>query len=82
MKNIFTINKTLPSYSLKHGDDARMTKVRTKSIGVELITYPGNKLWRHLVQEIKQSSNFPIFKNKLDVGMVQNATVCSAKYIS
>ena len=46
------------------------------------LAYLGNKLWQHLPQEIKQSNSFTIFKNKLDFGMVENATVGSAKYIS
>ena len=46
-------------------------KVRTTSFGVESIAYLGNKLWQKLPQEIKQSSSLPIFKNKLDVGMVE-----------
>ena len=70
------------SYGLRHGDDAQLPKVRTTSFGVESIAYLGNKLWQNLPQEIKQSNSHTIFKNKLDVGMVENATVGFAKYIS
>ena len=80
MKDIFMQRNI--TYSLKHGDDAQVLKVRTTSFGVESIASLGNKLWQNLPQEIKQSNSFPIFKKKLDVGMVENATVAFAKHIS
>ena len=70
------------SYSLRHGDDAQLPKVRTTSFGVESIAYLGNKLWQILPQEINNQTAFPTSKEKLDVGMVENATVGFAKYIS
>ena len=80
MKEIFMQRNI--SYSLRHGDDAQLPKVRTTSFGVESISYLGNKLWQNLPQDLKQSNSLPIFKNKLDVGMVENATVGFVKYIS
>ena len=53
------------SYSLRHGNDAQLPKVRTTSFGVESIAYLGNKLWQNLKQEIKQSSSLPIFKKQI-----------------
>ena len=53
------------SYSLRHGDDAQVPKVRTTSFGVESIAYLGNKLWQILPQEIKQSNSLPIFKKQI-----------------
>ena len=50
------------SYSLRHGDDAQLPKVRTTSFGVESIAYFGNKLWQNLPPEIKQSNSLTIFK--------------------
>ena len=72
------------SYSLRHGDDAQLPKVRTRttSFGVEFIAYLGNKLWQNLPQEINNQTALLSSKNKLDVGMVENATAGSAKYIS
>ena len=70
------------SYGLRHGDGAQLPKVRTTSFRVEFIAYFGNKLWKNLPQEIKQSNSLPSSKNKLDVGMVENATVGFVKYIS
>ena len=52
-------------YSLSHGDDAQLPKVRTTSFGVESIAYLGNKLWQILPQEIKQSNSLPIFKKQI-----------------
>ena len=69
------------SYSLRHGDDAQLPKVRTTSFGVESIAYLGNKLWQTLPQEIKQSNTHPIFKNGLAVGMAINAVVGSTKNV-
>ena len=46
MKDVFM--KRNISYSLRHGDDALMPKVRTTSVGVESITYLGNRLWQHV----------------------------------
>ena len=43
------------SYSLRHGDDAQLPKVRTTPFGVESIAYLGNKLWQNQTQEIKES---------------------------
>ena len=53
------------SYSLRHGDDAQLPKVRTTSFGVESIAYLGNKLWQNLPQEIKQSNSLTIFKKQI-----------------
>ena len=63
MKDVF-IQRNI-SYSLRHGDDAQLAKVRTTSFGVESIAYLGNKLWQKLPQEIKQSSNLPTFKKQI-----------------
>ena len=79
MKEIFMQRNI--SYSLRHGSHAQLPKVQTTPFGVESIAYLGNKLWQILPQEIKQSNSISIFKNKLDVGMVENATVGFSKYI-
>ena len=60
MKEIFMQRNI--GYSLRHGDDAQLPKVRTTSFGVESIAYLGNKLCQILPQEIKQSNSLPIFK--------------------
>ena len=81
MKEIFMQRNI--SYSLRYGDDAQVPKVRRTSFGVESIAYLGNKLWQILPQEnktVKQPSHLQ--KNKLDVGMVENAAVGFAKRIS
>ena len=63
MKEIFMQRNI--GYSLRHGDDAQLPKVRTTSFGVESIAYLGNKLWQNLPQEIKQSNSLPIFKKQI-----------------
>ena len=63
MKEIFMQRNI--GYSLRHGDDAQLPKVRTTSFGVESIAYLGNKLWQILPQEIKQSNSLPIFKKQI-----------------
>ena len=63
MKEIFMQRNI--SYSLRHGDDAQLPKVRTTSFGVESIAYLGNKLWQIVPQEIKQSNSLPIFKKQI-----------------
>ena len=63
MKEIFMQRNI--SYSLRHGDDAQLPKVRTTSFGAESIAYLGNKLWQILPQEIKQSNSLPIFKKQI-----------------
>ena len=70
------------SYSLRRGSDAQLPKVRTTSFGVQSIAYLGNKLWQTLPQEIKQANSLSIFKKQIRCGMVENATVGFAKYIS
>ena len=79
MKQIFMQRNI--SYSLRYGD-AQVPNVRTTSFGVESIAYLGNKLWQILPQEINSQTAFPSSKNKLDVGMVDNAAVGFAKCIS
>ena len=63
MKEIFMQRNI--GYSLRHGDDAQLPKVRTTSFGVESIAYLGNKLWQILPQEIKQLNSLPIFKKQI-----------------
>ena len=63
MKEIFMQRNI--SYSLRHGDDSQLPKVRTISFGVEPIDFLGNNLWQILPQEIKQSSSLPIFKKQI-----------------
>ena len=53
------------SYSLRHGDDTQLPKVRTTFFGAESIAYLGNKLWQNLPQEIKQSNSLTIFKKQI-----------------
>ena len=80
MKDIFMQRNI--SYSLRRGGDAQLPKVRTTSFGVESIAYLGYTLWQILPQEINNQTAFLSSKNKLDVGMVENASVGFAKYIS
>ena len=51
--------------NLRHGNDAQVPKVRTTSFKIETIAYLGSRLWQLLPQEIKQSSNLPIFKKRI-----------------
>ena len=76
MKEIFMQRNI--SYSLRHGDDAQLPKVRTTSFGVESIAYLGNKLWQNLPQEIKQSNSLPIFKKQI---RCWNGGKCKMMYI-
>ena len=41
-------------YNLRHGNDAKVPKVRTTSFGIETIAYLGSRLWQLLPHEIKQ----------------------------
>ena len=70
------------NYSLRHGNDVQVPKVRTTSFGIETIAYLGSRLWHLLPQEIKQSNTLPIFKNQLNVGKLVNATATLQKIYS
>ena len=54
MKDIFQERNM--NYSLRHGKDAQVPKVRATSFGIETITYFGSRLRQLLPQEIKQSN--------------------------
>ena len=51
MKDIFQERNM--NYSLRHGKDAQVPKVRATSFGIETITYFGSRLRQLLPQEIK-----------------------------
>ena len=63
MKDIFQERNM--NYSLRHGNDAQIPKVRTTSFGNETITYLGSRFWLLLPQEIKQLNTLPIFKKQI-----------------
>ena len=69
------------SYNLRHGNDAQILKVRTTSFGIETKPYLSSRLWQLLSQEIKQSNTLPIFKKRINVRKVVNATADFAKHI-
>ena len=72
MKEIFT--QLNISYSLRHGDDAQLPKVRTTSIGVKSITLEMNcgSIYH---KEKKTQAAILLSKQKLGVGNGENATV-------
>ena len=63
MEDIF-IAKRL-QYSVRHGSQMHLPKVRTTTLGIETISYlGGGGLWHKLSTEIKESSNIAQFKTR------------------
>ena len=69
-------------YHQRHGNNAKLPKVRTTAYVVETIIYLCNKLWQLLLHEIKKSATLEFSKNTYGLRPVINATEGYANYIS
>ena len=63
MKEIFM--EKVPSYGLRDGGNICLPKVKTMRFGTETVRFLGQKLWRTLPTEIKESESLSVFKRKI-----------------
>ena len=73
MKDTF-IERSI-NYNLRHGNDNQLPKVRTTSFRAENLAYLGNKLWKYLPHDVKQSDSLSTLKNELEIGTVVDKIV-------
>ena len=62
MKEIFI--EKVPSYELRDGGNICLPKVKTMRFGTETVRFLGQKLWRTLSADIKDSESLSVFKEK------------------
>ena len=55
----------VPSYGLRDGGEICLPKVKTMRFGTETVRFLGQKLWRILPTEIKESESLSVFKRKI-----------------
>ena len=63
MKEVFI--EKVPSYELRDGGNICLPKVKTMRFGRETVRFLGQKLWRTLPADIKESESLSEFKRKL-----------------
>ena len=60
----------VPSYGLRDGRNICLPKVKTMRFGTETVRFPGQKLWRTLPTDIKESESLAVFKRKIKTDTV------------
>ena len=60
----------VPSYGLRDGGNIYLPKVKTMRFGTETVRFLGQKFWRTLPTEIKESESLSVFKRKIKTYMV------------
>ena len=63
MNKIFI--EKVPSYELRVDGNICLPKVKTMSFGTETVRFLGQKLWRTLPADIKESESLSMFKRKI-----------------
>ena len=64
MKEIFVFQEN-ETYSLRSGNHLAQKNIGTTQYGIESVSNSGAKLWNLLPREIKNSSSFTVFYNKI-----------------
>ena len=64
MKEIFVFQEN-ETYNLRSGNHLARKNIRTTQYGIESVSNLGAKLWNLLPREIKNSSSFTVFYNKI-----------------
>ena len=64
MKEIFVFQEN-ETYNLRSGNHLAQKNIRTTQYGIEIVSNLEAKLWNLLPKEIKYSSSFTVFKNKI-----------------
>ena len=65
-----TFIEKVPSYELRDGENMCLPKVKTMRFGTETVLFRGQKVWRTLPADIKESESLSMFKRKIKMYMV------------
>ena len=79
MNEIF-IQRT-PPYDLRNTNTFLLPRVHTVNYGTETVRYRGQRIWRSLPQEIKDTGSVQQFKNKINFGKMMTVTADFANNI-
>ena len=76
MKDIF-VERT-ENYKLRRGNTLQLPKNRTRTYGIESVSFLGSMLWHVLLESLKKSENLAVFKRKLRSwkGLNYNCPLC------
>ena len=70
------------TYNLNSQRDFERSFVNTSRFGLNSLRYFSSEVWNIITSDIRNASNFHIFKNKISNGILKNATVIYAELTS
>ena len=80
MNDIFKLREN--TYNLRNFHIFECQNLRTKKFGRDRIAYRASQLWKNVLEEIRNSTSFPVFKEKIKkVPLISCSCNCCRKYI-